>query len=165
MPIGKQSLPNDHQTLYQKSDALKTLADDVGAIPVAAVARRLDDVLAFITGSLLVAAQAEDQVFYPVMARVMGAPAVKPKIDHAAIRQMTEELQKVRQTLDTSPLTREMEQALRRLLYGLHTLVHLHLEQEDEVFFPALERTLSPDALDELVAATERATHDLMEHT
>jgi hypothetical protein len=89
-------------------------------------------------------------VLLPVVVRVLG-PAAKESIDHAAIHRMTDELQAV-----LNPLTRNRSPAtksktLRRLLYGLHTLVRLHLGQEKEAFSLALEYTLSPEAMRELL--------------
>lgn len=160
MAIQNQSLHDEHHDLYQQLDALRTLADAIGAIPQGEVMQRLDAVLAFLTGHLLVQAQAEDQVLYPAMARVLGASAAKTTVDHIAIRRMTGALQTARQGMETRQITNEDEQNLRRLLYSLYTLASLHLAQEDEVFWPALDVTLSPGAVQELTETLDRTKQD-----
>lgn len=162
MTISTQSFRDEHRELHQEVDALQALADEIGTIPVEEIAPRLDAILVFLTGHLLAHAQAEEQVLFPVINRVPGVSAMKETIDHVAIRRMTDELRALRQTLEAQIVTGKGEQALRRLLYGLHALVHLHLGQEEEMFSSALDTALSPEAVHEILAVIHRTTQDLV---
>jgi iron-sulfur cluster repair protein YtfE (RIC family) len=154
-----QPLRDEHRELRPDIEALQSLADVVGTAPADAITRQLDTALAFLTQHLLVHAQAEEQVLYPAVAEALGAPAATATMrrDHVAIRQMTTDLLKARQQLDQTRLTTNDEQTLRRLLYGLHTLVQVHLAKEEEVFLPALDAALTADKARDLFTTMEQA--------
>jgi iron-sulfur cluster repair protein YtfE (RIC family) len=152
----QQSLHDEHRDLFPELAALQSLADAVDTIPEDEVRRRLDGILTFLTGRLLAQAQAEDQVIYPAMERVLGASATKTTVDHAAIRRLTEALQAERHNMETRPFTHTDQQALRHTLFALHALISLHLAQEDDVFWPALDGALSAEAVHELAEAVDR---------
>jgi iron-sulfur cluster repair protein YtfE (RIC family) len=161
-----QPLRDEHRDLMPQIDALQTLADAVGKAPAGEIVRNLDATTAFLANHLLVHAQAEEQVLYPTVAKVLGAPAATATMsrDHVAINQMTTDLQALRRTLNSAYLTISDEQALRRLLYGLHTLVRVHLAKEEEVFLPALDAALTADEARNLFTTMERTAHDIMAH-
>lgn len=158
-----QPLREEHHELLPHIDALQSLADAVGEAPAAEIVKRLDESLAFLVDHLMVHAQAEEQVLYPAVAEIMGAPGTTATMsrDHVAIHQMTLDLQAVRRQLDPTHLTHKDEQALRRLLYGLHALVQVHFAKEEEVFLPALDAGLTPDKARDLFARMERAADAL----
>ena len=158
-----QPLRDEHRELVPHIDALRSLADAVGETPAGDISKRLDESLAFLTDHLMVHAQAEEQVLYPAVADIMGAPGTTATMsrDHVAIRQMTLDLQALRRQLNSTHLTHKDEQALRRLLYGLHTLVRVHFDKEEEVYLPALDASLTPDKARDLFAKMERAAETL----
>ncbi len=160
-----QPLRDEHRDLMPQIDALQTLADKVGKASAGEILRDLDQSLAFLAHHLLVHAQAEEQVLYPAIAQLYGADAATAtmKRDHAAIAQMTTALRDLRPSLNSEQLTAENQQALRRLLYGLHTLVRVHLAKEEEVFLPKLDAALSPEEGRDLFARMENTAHALMD--
>ena len=82
-------------------------------------------------------AEAEDRVLYPAVARLMGAPEATRTMsrDHLAIFRLGGELDELRKALHTKPLSDGQLKALRRVLYGLHAVVKLHLAKEEEPKF------------------------------
>ncbi len=158
MTLLTQPLRDEHQELLPHLDAVQSLADAVGKAPASDIITRLDDSLAFLAGHLLVHAQAEEQVLYPAVAEVMGAPGTTATMirDHVAIKQMIQDLQALRRQLDSTYLTPADEQSLRRLLYGLHAVVQVHFAKEEEVFLPALDAGLTSDKAHDLFEAMER---------
>lgn len=158
-----QPLRDEHRELLPHIDELQSLADAVGQAPASDIAKRLDDSLAFLMDHLMIHAQAEEQVLYPVVAEIIGAPGSTATMsrDHVAIHQMTLDLQTLRRQLDTTHLTFKDEQSLRRLLYGLHALVAVHFAKEEEVFLPALDAGLTPDKAHDLFATMERTAGEI----
>jgi iron-sulfur cluster repair protein YtfE (RIC family) len=159
-----QPLRDEHHELRPEIDALQTLGDAVGVVPAPEIVQRLDATIAFLAGHLLVHAQAEEQVLYPAVARALGAPEATATMrrDHAAIRQMTADLAALRRRIDVAHLTTTDARDLRRLAYGLHTLVMVHLAKEEEVFLPALDATLDATSAHELFTHMEQTAHALM---
>lgn len=158
MTLLTQPLRDEHRELLPHLDAVQSLADDIGKAPASDIVKRLDDTLAFLADHLLVHAQAEEQVLYPAVAEVMGAPGTTATMirDHVAITQMIQDLQALRRQLDSTRLTPADEQALRRLLYGLYAVVKVHFAKEEEVFLPALDAGLTPDKAHSLFETMER---------
>lgn len=163
MTLLTQPLRDEHRELLPHLDALQSLADAIGEAPASDIVKRLDDILAFLADHLLVHAQAEEQVLYPAVAEVMGAPGTTATMrrDHVAIHQMISDLQALRRHLDSAHLTPTDERDLRRLLYGLHAVVQVHFAKEEEVFLPALDAGLTPDKAHSLFAAMEHAAATL----
>ncbi len=159
-----QPLRDEHEELLPQIDALQSLADAIGEAHAGEIAQRLDATLAFLSGHLLIHAQAEEQVLYPTVAEALGQPDVTATMrrDHEAIRQLTADLQARRRQLDTTHLTAGDERGLRRLLYGLHTLVRVHLAKEEEVFLPILDDALTADRAHDLFVTMEYVAKSLM---
>jgi iron-sulfur cluster repair protein YtfE (RIC family) len=76
--------------------------------------------------------------------------------DHLEVIRLTEELEALRLHLFYAPVSESDEQALRRVLYGLHAIIKLHLAKEEEIYLPLLEARLSAEEVDHLVEAMER---------
>ena len=74
MPTITQPLRDEHRELVPHIDALRTVADGVGDVPLVETRRGLDEAYLFLTRHLIPHAQAEDSALYPVVAQAMGAP-------------------------------------------------------------------------------------------
>ena len=99
----------------------------------------VERILRFLRGTLMPHAQAEEQVLYPEVARLIGDPeATAPMIhDHAAIVERVE-------ALDTADRTDG--ERLQELLYGLHALISVHFRKEEEIYLPYLDRQPAEEA-------------------
>jgi hemerythrin-like domain-containing protein len=142
-----QPLRDEHRALIPHIDALRTLADVVGDVPLAEIRRGIDDAYGFLTRHLVPHAEAEDSALYPVVAKAMGAPEATATMsrDHAAVRGLVEELAAVREQIEREGLDRSSERALRRVLYGLYALIGVHFAKEEEIYLPLLDERLSAD--------------------
>ena len=116
-------------------------------------------------------AQAEDEVLYPVVARVMGSPDATATMrrDHVEVVRLTDELDRLSRILgDDESVGNELANELRRALYGLSAVVSLHFAKEEEVYVPVLEDGLTPRDADELFrgmsAAHRRILHGETAH-
>ena len=83
--------------------------------------------------------------------------------DHVQVQRLGDELGALRWRLHrTDVLAIELANDLRRVLFGLHALVSAHFSKEEEIYFPMLDRSLSAEEADALLAgltAAEVAHH------
>jgi iron-sulfur cluster repair protein YtfE (RIC family) len=89
-------------------------------------------VLDFLRGTLVPHAEWEEQVLYTAVGELLGdaqATATMTR-DHVAIGRMIEALAET----DLDDIAR-----LQELLYGLHALITVHFEKEEEVYLPLLD--------------------------
>jgi iron-sulfur cluster repair protein YtfE (RIC family) len=89
-------------------------------------------VLDFLRGTLLPHAEWEEQVLYTAVGDLLGdaqATATMSR-DHVAIARMIEALAET----DVDDIAQ-----LQELLYGLHALITVHFEKEEEIYLPLLD--------------------------
>lgn len=124
---------------------------------------RLSMTVAFLRDHLLVHAEAEEQVLYPAVARLLGAERATATMsqDHVAVGGLTSELATLSDVLAARPVTLEDLVAVRRLAFGLHALVTVHFAKEEEVYLPLLDAHLTTEAASDLFAAMERAAAEI----
>ena len=163
MTASMAPLREEHRELLPHVEILRTAADSVGA-DTETVSVLVDEALDFLGQHLIPHAAAEDSVLYPEVQRIMGAPEATATMsrDHVEVHRLTEALEAVRARRGAGESGDELDNELRRVLYGLHALVRLHFAKEEEVYVPLLEARLSePEALS-MFEAMHRAgpTHE-----
>ncbi|HEX9068964.1 MAG TPA: hemerythrin domain-containing protein [Ktedonobacterales bacterium] len=111
---------------------------------------------------LLPHAQAEERALYPVVAKVIGAPEATATMrrDHVEIARLVEELGAQRERLTGPAISAGEVQTLRRILYGLYSMVKLHFTKEEEVYLPLLDARLTASEATAMFEAMERAAHE-----
>lgn len=154
-----EPLREEHRELLPRIERIRRVADSVGLVPVAMLRERIAEVHAFLTRELVPHATAEDLELYPVVARVMGAPEATATMrhDHVEVAGLVDELEAIEPELSGPSLSLEVEQVLRRILYGLYTLVKVHFVEEEEIYLPLLDARLSEDEARTVFAAMEAA--------
>jgi iron-sulfur cluster repair protein YtfE (RIC family) len=153
-----QPLVDEHRELFPHIEALKAVADSVGEAPPDALQRDLNEAYEFLAHHLIPHAKAEERALYPVVGKLMGAPAATASMsrDHVEVGRLTDELMALRsETIARS--ARERERALRRVLYGLYALVKVHFAKEEEIYLPLLDAGLTAEDARRLFAAMEAA--------
>ncbi|HEX6936337.1 MAG TPA: hemerythrin domain-containing protein [Actinomycetes bacterium] len=159
-----QPIRDEHRELLPHVESLRTAAevvsDDSSSRPQ--VQDVLDRALDFLTGHLIPHATAEDEVLYPAVEQVMGAPGATRTMrrDHVEVVAFTEDVQRARDGLG-EPVLPGQRRELEQLLYGLYAVVRLHFAKEEEVYLPVLDEGLTADTARELFhrmhEAAERA--------
>ena len=154
-----QTVREEHRELVARIEVVRTVADSIGSVAIEPLRESIGHVYSFLIHQLIPHAQAEEQVFYPTVGRVLRAVEATETMsrDHLEIIRLTEELETLRLRLFYEPLSQSEEQALRRVLYGLYAIIKLHLAKEEEIYVPILEARLQPEETDHLVEAMERA--------
>ena len=157
-----QPLRDEHKQLLPEVETLREAGDAIQETLSASARDRIDKAHAFLTNHLLPHAQAEEKALYPVVQKAMGAPSATATMsrDHAAVERLTGELGSLRSQIKGTALTRQQVDALRRVLYGLYTLVRVHFAKEEEVYLPLLDSRLKPDEAQAMFANMEKAARE-----
>lgn len=136
-------LHDEHRELLPSIEALGAVADEVGRTAGPALRAKLAETYDFLAHQLLPHAMAEDEVLYPEVARLMGADGATATMsrDHVAVASLITELASLR-TFEGDP-DPGRQNALRRVLYGLHALVGTHFAKEEEIYVPLLDARLT----------------------
>lgn len=158
-----QPLRDEHHAMHQHIAVIRRVADQVSDVPGPEVAAGVEEVHAFLSAELGPHARAEEAVLYPTVAEALGSVNATATMvaDHVRLRGMTVELDGLRRRLATGkPLPPDDVTALRRILYGLHALVTVHLMKEEEVYLPILDEYLSPEQARTMYAEMQRVEHE-----
>ncbi len=157
-----QPLRDEHKELFPHIEQLRVVADMIGDVPVSTLRSAIDDTYEFLAHHLIPHAQAEDRALYPVVGQVLGAPEATHTMqrDHVEVGQLVQELALLRTQLPDAAITNTQAKALRRVLYGLYTLVKVHFAKEEEVYLPILDARLTPQVAREMFEAMEAAAHE-----
>lgn len=149
-------LVDEHRELFPEIDRILETADAVGQVTLEELREDVGAVCEFLYEVFIPYIVSEDRALYPVVERAMGAEATATmRRGQLQIAHMAGELQELRECLHDPVVIDCQERGLRRVLYGLYTLLRLHLEVEEDVFLPVLEARLSPGEADLLVADME----------
>lgn len=152
-----EPLRAEHRELLPHIHELAEVADAVGVADDATTWSRVAELHRFLAGHLAPHAHAEEVVLYPAVEAAMSAPGATATMsrDHvdvvARIDRLADELAR-RGSIDAATATR-----LRAELYGLHAVVALHFEKEEEIYLPILDASLRPEEADELFSRMEAA--------
>jgi len=159
MATPTQPLHDEHQELLPHIEQILSIAHSIGETPVETLRRDVGDVYAFLAYHLVPHAKAEDQALYPVVAQVMGAPEATATMrrDHVEVGRLIEDLAALCGSLESDVLEATTVKELRRVLYGLYTLIKVHFAKEEEVYLPILDARLTADEARRMYAAMEAA--------
>jgi len=122
----------EHRHLMAHVDRIRLAGGEVRDLPPGERAALVTEVLDFLRGTLLPHAESEEQVLYTAVGELLGdarATAAMTR-DHVAIGRMIEALGET----DLADIAR-----LQELLYGLHALIAVHFEKEEEIYLPLLD--------------------------
>ncbi len=159
-----QPLRDEHKELLPHIERLRSVADSVGEVSIESLREGIDEVYEFLTHHLIPHAYAEDQVLYPAVGKVLGAPEATATMsrDHVEVGRLTEELASLRPQHYQAILGASQAKALRRVLYGLYALVKAHFTKEEEIYLPILEARLSLEEARHMFEAMEGAAKEIV---
>jgi iron-sulfur cluster repair protein YtfE (RIC family) len=154
-----QPLHDEHKELFPQVERVREVAERVCDGPISEIRGGAEESYDFLTHHLIAHAQAEEEVLYPVVQKVLGSPLATKTMsrDHVEIRRYIEELATLKKGLDVKALTAPQAQSLQRVLYGLYALLKLHFAKEEEVYLPILDRKLTPESAREMFESMEAA--------
>lgn len=148
-----QSLRDEHHALRPHVVRLRELADAVGDISPTELRIRVADAHDFLTHQLIPHADGEERAFYPTVARLLHSrEATRPMSwDHVEVVILTEALGALHKRLGFRRPAPDLARDLRRVLYGLYTLLTSHFAKEEELYLPVLERGVTPEEADAIL--------------
>jgi iron-sulfur cluster repair protein YtfE (RIC family) len=161
MNILTQPLRDEHKELFPHVDRIRQVAEVVGDAPIVELRRGVEEVYDFLANHLKPHAEAEDAALYPVVQQMFGSPEATKTMsrDHVEVGLYIEELASLKDGLTDQPLTTAQATVLRRVLFGVYSLVKVHFAKEEEVYLPILDRGLTPKAAQEMFERMEAAAH------
>ena len=141
-----QPLRDEHQSLLTHVEDMRAMADVAEDIPAPMLRQGLEDACRFLRGQLIPHLRAEERGLYPRVERLLnGRHATElMRMDHGLVLDLVSTLARLRDRIQQTTLTKEHLLTLRRVLYGLHTIVPLHFSKVDALIFSLLEPRLSP---------------------
>jgi hemerythrin-like domain-containing protein len=125
----------EHQSIRADIEQLKLAADALAAEPRAAMAR-VREAHAVLAGEIWPHENAEETDLYPAVNRLLGGtdPTAAMSRAHAEIAYQTARLGRlIAEIGDRVPDEADVAD-LRATLYGLHAILRLHTDQEDEAY-------------------------------
>ncbi len=161
-----QPLRDEHKELYPQVEMLRIAGDAVNESLTTSAHAKIEEVYHFLTHQLLPHAQAEEKALYPVVQKVMGAPLATATMsrDHVEVERLTDELGTLRVHSSQLTITSIQAQVMRRVLYGLYTLVKVHFAKEEEIYLPLLDEKLSAADAHEMFEKMESAAREAKSH-
>jgi iron-sulfur cluster repair protein YtfE (RIC family) len=160
-----QPLRDEHKELYPQVESLRLAGDAVYESLTTSAHAKIEDSYNFLTRQLLPHAQAEEKALYPMVQKAMGAAQATATMirDHVEIDQLTQELGTLRVHKTQLSITFDQARALRRVLYGLYTLVKVHFAKEEEIYLPLLDSKLTAEEAYTMFENMEAAAREAKE--
>ncbi len=157
-----QPLRDEHKELYRELENLRLAGDVVNESLTSLAHEKVEQAYNFLIRQLIPHAQAEEKAIYPIIQKAMGAPQATATMtrDHVEVERLTQELGTLRVHKSQLSITFEQLNALRRVLYGLYTLVKLHFAKEEEIYLPLLDSKLTAEEAHTMFAAMEAAANE-----
>jgi hypothetical protein len=123
---------HEHEQLLAHIDHIAAAAREMPRLDTEQRDSERARILAFLRGTLVPHAHAEEEVLYPAWAELVGfADAAVPMIhDHEAIVARIDRLA----STDVDDVD-----TLQELLYGLHALIGVHFRKEEDLQLPAFD--------------------------
>jgi iron-sulfur cluster repair protein YtfE (RIC family) len=155
-----QTLPQvaheHHERLLHHVNRMPEVADALLTAKAADAVASLDEMSAFLTGTLIPHIDAAERTLYPELERMFqNRHSMAPmRREHGEVRRLVAELAKLTAEVDASRLTLGRTLALRRVLFHLYALLKIHLAEE-EAYLRIVEHGVTTDVGDMLAAAME----------
>lgn len=147
-----------HAILLPHVDRLLVLADLVGQVDCAALHALFEEEHAFVVRQLVPHMEAVEKTLYGRLEELMGGRhSMGPmREEHQAMNRLVDELGQYRQHVDGCTWSAVEGMALRRALYRLHSILKVHLAEE-ELYLGVLDQNLSEDEKDTLARGIDHA--------
>jgi iron-sulfur cluster repair protein YtfE (RIC family) len=157
-----QPLRDEHKALYPQVEILRLAGDVVNESLTSLAHDKIEQSYNFLIRQLIPHAQAEEKALYPMVEKAMGAPQVTATMgrDHLEVERLTEVLGTLRVHRTQLSITFDQAMTLRRVLYGLYTLVKLHFAKEEEIYLPLLDSKLTAEEAKAMFTAMDAAARE-----
>jgi hypothetical protein len=147
-----------HAKLLPHVDRLLDLAEMIGHVDCSAIHETFDAEYAFIVGQLVPHIEAIERTLYSQLEQLLDhRHSMAPmRQEHVAMRRLIDELGGYRRHAERCSWDTAEGLALRRALYRLHSILKVHLAEE-ELYLAVLEQNLSDEEKDLLARGIDHA--------
>ena len=147
-----------HARLLPHVDRLLTLAEMIGHVECTSLHALFDEEYAFVVGQLLPHMETIERALYGrIEAELAGHHSLAPmREEHRIIARLVEDVGRYRSHAVDCTWSAMEGMALRRALYRLHSLLKVHLAEE-ELYLEVLERRLTGAEKDKLAHSLDHA--------
>jgi hypothetical protein len=155
-----QTLPRvgheHHERILQVVNQMPEIGDLLLAGTTAEITPRVDDLGAFLTGTLIPHVDAAEAALYPELERMMqNRHSMTPmKREHAEVRRLVAAFGKLRGDVVDGRIAIGRAVALRRVIFQLYALLKIHLAEE-EMYLRIIEKGVTEDVSEALAASME----------
>jgi hemerythrin-like domain-containing protein len=158
-----EALRDEHLELMPHIEFLREGADSEYDSSLEDLRRAVNRAGEFLAEHLVPHAEAEEEVLYPLLDGLMGAPgATMPmSLEHAEIGRLAQELSTLKVRLGDKITTPSQARGLRRdfsrIMYSLHAIIRVHMATEEQLYLPLLDSRLSEEEGQEVYRKMEEA--------
>ena len=147
-----------HALLLPHVDRLLDLAEMIGRVDCSAIHRVFDEEYAFVVGQLVPHMEAIERALYDRLEGLMDhRHSMAPmREEHVVMRRLIDELGRYRSHAEGCSWDSIEGLALRRALYRLHSILKVHLAEE-ELYLGVLEQNLTDEEKDVLARGIDHA--------
>jgi hemerythrin-like domain-containing protein len=155
-----QTLPQvaheHHERILYHVDGMPELADRLLTARADDVRAPMDELSAFLTGTLLPHVDAAERTLYPELERLFqNRHSMAPmRREHEEVRRLVRELAAMTAELDAGRHTLGRTLAIRRVMFQLYALLKVHLAEED-AYLRIVDHGVTADVADLLAAAMD----------
>jgi hypothetical protein len=131
-----ERLRAEHRALGPRIEGIRRLADRIDVLSGDEARAELAGVQSFIDERLMPHEELEEHSVYPTLAKAMGGedPTAPLSRTHREIFHLIRLLRRLTADLPDVGLGPEELRDIRRVLYGLHAILALHMSQEEELY-------------------------------
>lgn len=157
-----QSLREENRELASQIERLRLVADSVDEVPMDYVRGAVGEICAFLSHYIVPHVVAEESTLYPMVDQILAAPEATALLsrDHVEILRLVDELAAIQSVISGRSLGEAQARALRRILYGLYTLLKVQVAKEEEIYLPMLDAWLTPGEAYTIVEAMGEADRE-----
>ena len=155
-----QTLPQvaheHHERILHHVNQIPELADRLPGAAAVEVGPALNELTAFLTGTLIPHVDSAERTLYPELERMLqNRHSMAPmRREHAEIRRLVADLATLVGQVGEGPVAIGRALALRRVMFQLYALLRIHLAEED-AYLRIIDHDLTTDAADVLAAAMD----------
>jgi len=153
-----QTTHQHHDLLMPHVDALPALAELIDCVRPEAFAAQFEKEYHFIVDQLVPHMEAVESALYPQLERLMqNRHSMLPmRHEHRELHRLVGSLGRYRPDVAAGHLDTAAVMGLRRALYRLHSMLKVHLAEEEH-YLAVLESNLSPEEKDALARGLSHA--------
>ncbi len=158
MPSLADTSHGHHGRIAEHVDRLPHIADSIGRVDLLTLRAEFAPEYAFIAGRLVRhMAATETSLYGPLEQLMAGRHSMAPmRREHEELARLVDALGDYAAKIEDGTLDRDDGIGLRRALYRLHSIVKVHLAEED-LYLGVLDRNLTEQEKDEIVRSFVRA--------